>query len=257
MNRKFDTDLYEPAAARPTAEIVSNLYMTAPPHWQLDGPKEWEKEGIQGTIEYEKNPVPDSQELESDFSDMSDDDDEDAPTPSRNPRPLTVKWLPAPNSTCKAIPENYFIPTGLKYEDGEDISMTAPPGPGITKQAGTGLNTSKHAIPKADKAFVEQAVKEAIQEAERIFNEKMKKHLPAEDAEMTEEKKKVNKISRKEVNDPRKSYQLAIAILAIQEGIDSINNIEKSDLWWRSRAEKSTPKLTIRAMGDSIKYGMT
>jgi len=108
--------------------------------------------------------------------------------------------------------------------------MTAPPGPETTKKAGTGLNTSKHAIHKADKAFVEQAVKEAIQEAERIFNEKMKKHLPAEDVEMTEEKKKFNKISWKEVSDPRTSYQLAIAILAVQESIDCINNIEKSDL---------------------------
>jgi len=209
----------------------------------LDGPEEWEKEGVKGTIEHEKNTVPDSQELESDFSDML--DDEDAPAPLRNPGPLTVKWTPAPNSTCKAIPENYFIPTGLKYEDAEDISMTAPPGSEATKKTNTGLNSSKHAIPKADKAFVEQAVKEAIQEAERIFNEKMKKHLPAEDAEMTEEKKKVNKISWKEVKDPRTSYQLAIAILTVQEGIDSINNIEKSDLWWRSKAEKSTAKLTI------------
>jgi len=45
--------------------------------------------------------------------------------------------------------------------------------------------------------------------------------------------------------------------LAIQEGIDSINGVEKSDLWWRSKAEKSIAKLMIRAMGDSIKYGMT
>jgi len=81
-----------------------------------------------------------------------------------------VKWTQAPNSTCEAISENYFIPIGLKHEDAEDIYMTAPPGPETTKKAGTGLNTSKHAIPKADKAFVEQAMKEAIQEAERIFN---------------------------------------------------------------------------------------
>jgi len=182
-------------------------------------------------------------------------DDEDTPAPTRNPGPLMVKWTPAPNSTCEAIPENYFTPTGLKYEDAEDISMTAPPGP--TKKADIGLNTSKYAIPKADKAFVEQAVKEAVQEAERIFNEKMKKHLPAEDAEMTEENKRGNKITWKEVNDSRMSYQLAIAILGVQESIDSINDIEKSALWWRSRAEKSTAKLTIRAMGDSIKYGMT
>jgi len=248
-------NLYEPAVPRPTAEIVSNLYQTTPPHWQLDGPEEWENEDIKGTIKYEKRTVLDCQGLESDFSDMS--DDEDAPAPSRNPGPLTVKWTPALNSTCEAIPENYFIPTGLKYEDVKDISMTAPPGPETTKKADTGLNTSKHAIPKADKAFVEQAVKEAIQKAERIFNEKIKKHLPAEDAEMTEEKKKVNKISWREVRDPRTSYQLAIAILAVQESIDSINNIEKSDLWWGSRAENSTAKLTIRAMGDSIKYGMT
>jgi len=184
-------------------------------------------------------------------------DEEDAPAPSRNPGPLMVKWIPAPNSTCEVVPKNYFIPTGLKHEDEEDISMTSPPGPEITKKAGTGLKTSKHAIPNADKVFMEQAMKEAIQEAERIFNEKMKKHLPAEDAEMTEEKKKVNKISWKEVSDPRTSYQLAIAILAVQESIDSNNSIEKSDLWWRSRAEKSMAKLTIRAMGDSIKYGMT
>jgi len=253
LNQKYDMDLYEPAVPRPTAEIVSNLYVIAPPHSQLDGPEEWENEGIKGINEYEKKIVPDSQELESDFSDMS--DDEDAPAPARTVGPLVVKWTPAPNSTCEAIAENYFIPTGLKYENVEDISMTPPPGP--TKKADTGLNTSKHAIPKADKAFVEQAVKEAIQEAEKIFNEKMKKHLPAEDAEMTEEKKKGNKISWKEVNDPRTSYQLAMAILAVQESIDSINDIEKKDLWWRSRAEKSTAKLTIRAMGDSIKYGMT
>jgi len=255
LNRKYDMDLYEPAVPRLTAEIVSNLYMTAPLHWQLDRSEEWENKDIKGTIKYEKRTVPDSRELESDFSDML--DDEDAPAPSRNPGPLIVKWTPAPNSKCEVVPDNYFIPTGLKHEDAEDISMTAPPGPEITKKAGTGLNTSKHAIHKADKAFMEQAVKEAIQEAERIFNEKMKKHLPAEDAEMTEEKKKVNKISWKEVSDPRMSYQLAIAILAVQESIDSINNIEKSDLWWRSRAEKSTAKLTIRAMGDSIKYDMT
>ena len=255
LNRKFDMDLYKPAVPRLTAEIVSNLYMTAPLHWQVDGPEEWEKECIQGTIEYEKTTVPNSQELESDFLDMS--DDEDAPALSQNPGPLTVKWTPAPNSTCEAIPENYFISTGLKYEDAEDISITAPPGPEIPKKANTDLNTSKHTIPKVDKAFVEQAVKEAIQEAEKIFNEKMKKHPPAEDAVMMEEKKKANKISWKEVNNPRTSYQLAIAILAIQEGIDSINNTEKSDLWWRSRAEKSMAKLTIRAMGDSIKYGMT
>jgi len=256
LNRKYDMDLYEPAVPRPTAEIVSNLYLTAPPHWQLDGPEEWENENIKGTIEYEIKTVPDSQEVEeveSDFSDMT--DDEDTPAPSRNPGPLMIKWTPAPNSNCEAIPENYFTPTGLKYEDAEDISMTAPPG--LTKKADIGLNTSKHAISKADKAFVEQAVKEAIQEAEKILNEKMKKHLPTEDAEMTEEKKKGNKISWKEINDPRTSYQLAIAILAIQESIDSINDIEKSDLWWRSRAEKLTAKLTIRAMGDSIKYGMT
>jgi len=74
---------------------------------------------------------------------------------------------------------------------------------------------------------------------------------------MTEEKKNVHKISWKEVNDPRTSYQLAIAILAIQEGIDSINNIEKLDLSRRSRAEKLTAKLTIRAMGDSNKLEMT
>jgi len=226
LNRKYDMDLYEPAVLRPTAEIVSNLYLTAPPHWQLYGPEEWDNESIKGTIEYEKKTVPDSQEVESDFSDMS--DDEDTPAPSRNPGPLTIKWTPAPNLTCEAIPENYFTPTGLKYEDAEDISITAPPGP--TKKADIGLNTNKHAIPKADKAFMEQAVKEAIQGAERIFNEKMKKHLPAEDTEMTEEKKKGNKISWKEVNDPRTSYQLAIAILAIQASIDSINDIEKSDL---------------------------
>jgi len=158
LNRKYDMDLHEPAVLRPTAEIVSNLYLTAPPHWQLDGPEEWEEEGIKGTIEYEKNPVPDSQELESDFSDMS--DDEDTPAPSRNPGPLMVKWTPAPNSTCEAIPEKYFTPTGLKHEDAEDISMTAPPGP--TKKADIGPNTSQHASHKVDKAFVEQAVKEAI-----------------------------------------------------------------------------------------------
>jgi len=39
LNRKFDMDLYESAVSRPTAEIVSNLYMTALPHWQLDGPE--------------------------------------------------------------------------------------------------------------------------------------------------------------------------------------------------------------------------
>ena len=255
LNRKYNMDLYEPAVPRPTAEIVSNLYMTTPPHWQLDGQEEWKNEDIKGTIEYGKMTVPDSQELESDFSDMSDDEDDLAP--SRNLGPLMVKWTPAPNSTCDAIPENYFIPTGLKYEDAKDISMLAPSGPEVTKKAGTGLNTSKHAIPKADKTLVEQAIKEAIQEAEKIFYEKMKKQSPAEDAEMTEEKKKDNKISWKEVNDPRTSYQLAIAILAVQEGIDSINSIKKSDLWWRSRAEKSTAKLMIRAMGDSIKYGMT
>jgi len=149
--------------------------------------------------------------VESDFSDMM--DDEDTPAPTRNPGPLMVKWTPAPNSTCEAVPENYFTPTGLKYEDAEDISMTAPPGP--TKKADIGLNISKHAIPKADKAFVEQAVKEAVQEAERIFNEKMKKHLPAEDAEMTEKpSKKVSTpsmISRSQTcgGDPgRKSQRL-------------------------------------------------
>jgi len=183
-------------------------------------------------------------------------DDEDTPLPSRNPGPLTVKWTPAPNSTCEAVPDNYFIPTALKYEDAEDITMSAPHGSQDTPKIGTGLNTSKHTIPKADKAFVEEAVKEAIQEAEKIFNEKMKKHLPAEDAEMTEEKKKVHEVTWMEVNDPRTSYQLAIAIVTVQEGIDSINGVGKSDLWWRSKAEKSTAKLTIRAMGDSIKYGM-
>jgi len=255
LNRKYDMDTYEPAVPRPTAEIVSNLYATAPPHWQLDGPEEWESENVKGTIEYENPTIPDSQELESDFSDMSDDDD--IPPPHRNIGLLTVKWTPAPNSTCEVVPDSHFIPTGLKYEEAEDITMSAPRGSQDTLKIDTGLNTSKHAIPKADKAFVEQAVKEAIQEAEKIFNEKMKKHLPAEDAEMTEEKKKVNKVTWKEVNDPRTSYQLAVAILAVQEGVDSINSVEKSDLWWRSRAEKSTAKLTIRAMGDSIKYGMT
>ena len=184
-------------------------------------------------------------------------DDEDTLPLSRNPGPLTVKWTPAPNSTCEAVPENYFIPTGLKYEDAEDITMSAPHGSPDTTKTGTGLNTSKHAIPKADKAIVEQVMKEAFQEAEKIFNKKMKKHLPAEDAEMTEEKKKVNKVTWKEVNDPRTSYQLAMAILAVQDGIDSINSVEKPDLWWRPKAEKSTAKLTIRAMGDRIKYGMT
>jgi len=74
---------------------------------------------------------------------------------------------------------------------------------------------------------------------------------------MMEEKKNVNKIYWKEVSDSRTSFQLAIAILAIQESIDSNNNIEKSDLRWGSRAEKSTAKLMIRAVGNSIKYGMT
>jgi len=165
-------DLNEPAVPRPMTEIVNNLYLTAPPHWQLDGSKEREIEDIKGTIEYEKRTVRDSQELESDFSDMS--DDEDAPAPSRNLVPLTVKWTRAANSTCKAIPENYCTSTGLKCEDVEDISMTAPLGQETTKKEGACLNTSKHAIPKADKALVEQAVKEAIHEAERIFNEKMK-----------------------------------------------------------------------------------
>ena len=186
-------DLDDPVVPTLTAEIVSNLYSTVVLHWQLDGPEEWKNEDIKGTSEYEKKTVLDSQQLESDFSDIS--EDEDAPAPSPNPGPLTVNWTPAPNSTCEAIPENYFIPTGVKYEDVEDISMMAPPGPETTRKVGTGLNTSKHAIYKADKAFVEQAVKEAIQEAERIFKEKMKKHLPAEDAEMTEVKKKVNMIS--------------------------------------------------------------
>jgi len=40
LNRKYDMDLYEPAVPRPTTEIVSNLYATVPPHWQLDGPEE-------------------------------------------------------------------------------------------------------------------------------------------------------------------------------------------------------------------------
>jgi len=40
LNQKYDIDLYEPVVPRPTAEIVSNLYLTAPPHWQLDGPEE-------------------------------------------------------------------------------------------------------------------------------------------------------------------------------------------------------------------------
>jgi len=255
LNRKYNMDLYEPAVPRATTEIVNNLYATVPPHWLLDGPEEWERKNVKGTIEHENLTIPDSQELESDFSDMS--DDEDTLPLSRNPGPLTVKWTPTLNSTCEVVPDNYFIPTGLKYEDAEDITMSAPHGTQDTPKTGTGLNTSKHAIPKADKAFVEQAVKEAIQEAEKIFNEKMKKHLPAEDAEMTEEKKKVNKVTWKEVNDTRTSYQLAIAILAVQDGIDSINSVEKADLWWRSKAEKSTAKLTIRAMGDSIKYGMT
>ena len=255
LNRKYDMDLYESAVPRPMAEIVSNLYMTAPPHWQLHGPEEWENEDIKGMIEYEKTTVRDSQELESDFSDMS--DDEDTPIPSRNIGPLTVKWTPASNSTCEAVPENHFTPTGLKYEDAEDITMVAPHKARDTTKIETGLNSNKHAIPKADKAYVEQAVKEAIQEAEKIFNEKMKKHLPAEDAEMTEEKRKANMVTWKEVSDPRTSYQLAVAILAVQEGVDSINSVEKSDLWWRSRVEKSTAKLTIRAMGDSIKYRMT
>jgi len=197
-------DLYEPAVPRPTTEIVSNLYATVPPHWQLHGPEEWESDNVKGTIEYEKPTIPDSQELESDFSDMS--DDEDILPLSRNLGPLTIKWTHTPNSTCEAVPENHFIPTGLKYEDAEDITMSAPRGSQDTLKTDTGLNTSKHAIPKADKAYVEQAVKEAIQEAEKIFNEKMKKHLPAEDAEMTEEKKKVNKVTWKEVNDPRTSY---------------------------------------------------
>jgi len=42
----------------------------------------------------------------------------------------------------------------------------------------------------------------------------MKKHLPAEDAKMAEEKKG-NRIVWKEVRDPRTNYQLAIAILVI------------------------------------------
>jgi len=32
LNLKYNMDLYEPAVPRPTAEIVSNLYLIAPPH---------------------------------------------------------------------------------------------------------------------------------------------------------------------------------------------------------------------------------
>jgi len=162
---------------RPTADIVSNPFQIAPPGWKLE-PDEWNKEGTQKTIEYEKKEIPDSN------SDMLDEEEELIYKINRSLVPVIINYIPASGSQAHVVSSKTFTPTGFSIENSEDRDLRedcllSP----VKEKVKKGLNATKHGIADIDLETLKAMVREVKEEARK----KEPKGKPEEDESMEED----------------------------------------------------------------------